>query len=120
MSSTQETKGDQQVLLHQNDSGLYYSQQKTINNVGYMIPPSSYFWLSIFSMTFCFMPVAVMALIKSVEARTHLKHGYFEEARSASRKAKIFNLISIVIGLTIHGISVIFIVIYFTVIGKHN
>ncbi|XP_003384749.1 PREDICTED: proline-rich transmembrane protein 1-like [Amphimedon queenslandica] len=62
--------------------------------------PPDYLWLSVFTIACCFWPVSILAILKSIEVRSHIVAGRVEEAKRASRQAKRYNLLSICLNLS--------------------
>lgn len=74
------------------------------------IPPQDYLYLSIFSIIFCFWPVGLVALIKSVEARKFYQDGLVSEGQASAAESKKYNKIAIIVGIILHAIGWILIV----------
>ena len=68
-------------------------------------PAKDYFGLSLFTLLCCFWPLGLIALIKSVEVRRHNDDGMYDDARKASKDARLFNKIGIIIGIITLAIS---------------
>ncbi|XP_064406221.1 proline-rich transmembrane protein 1-like [Halichondria panicea] len=62
-------------------------------------PPSDYLALSIFTTILCFWPLGIAAIVFSVKTRNSFQRGEYEKARISSSNAKIFNIISIAVGI---------------------
>jgi hypothetical protein len=73
--------------------------------------------MSVFTVFCCFMPFGIVALIKSIEARTAYQLGRQEEAAIAIRSARTFNRWSIIVNviLLIVGVAVWFGLIFYTI-----
>ena len=62
-------------------------------------PPNDYLVLAAFTILCCFWPLGLVALIKSIETRTKLREGRYDDAAKASKESKMFSLIGIVVGI---------------------
>ncbi|CAI8054300.1 Proline-rich transmembrane protein 1 [Geodia barretti] len=64
-------------------------------------PPGDQLYMSIFTILCCFMPFGIIALIKSIEARTSYQLGHHDQAAAAVRSAKAFNRWAIIVNVII-------------------
>lgn len=61
--------------------------------------PTSYLVLSILATIFCCLPFGIPAIVYSAKVDSHWNAGRYLEAQDASRKAKTWMLISVIIGV---------------------
>jgi hypothetical protein len=71
-------------------------------SVEYSSPPPDHLVWSLFSIFCCFMPLGIVALIKSVQTRQHIQFGLYAQAEMSSREARKFNKLSLWLGVAIH------------------
>ena len=60
--------------------------------------PASYLALSILATIFCCLPFGIVAIVFSAKVDSHWNAGRFLEAQEASRKAKTWMLVSVILG----------------------
>ena len=68
---------------------------------------SNYLVWSILATIFCCLPSGIVAIIYSSKVNSALALGNYGAAREASKKAKIWNIISLVVGLVFTVLSVL-------------
>jgi hypothetical protein len=68
--------------------------------------PKDYLGLSIFSL-FCFWPLGIVAILKSLESRSHYESGKYSEAFASSRSALQFSKLGIILGSVFLLVTVI-------------
>lgn len=63
--------------------------------------PKNFLALSILATIFCCLPFGIPAIIYSAQVDSHWNGGRYQEARDASRKAKTWMLVSVILGALI-------------------
>lgn len=63
--------------------------------------PKNYLVLSILATIFCCLPFGIPAIIFSAQVDSHWNAGRYQESRDASRKAKTWMLVSVILGALI-------------------
>ena len=63
--------------------------------------PKNYLVLSILATLFCCLPFGIPAIIFSAQVDSHWNAGRYQEAYNASRKAKTWMLVSVILGALI-------------------
>jgi hypothetical protein len=71
-----------------------------------MAEPSTYLWQSIVVMLLCCLPLGIPALIFSTKVKPAFASGDYAAAMEASKKAKLFCILSLVIGLIVQVIYI--------------
>ncbi|XP_077162327.1 proline rich transmembrane protein 1B [Paroedura picta] len=74
-------------------------------------PPKDYLLESVMVTVFCCLLTGVAALVYSHETRSALNRGNFSQARSASRKARVLVLFSLIFGVFVSVSWVIYVVV---------
>ncbi|XP_064406229.1 proline-rich transmembrane protein 1-like [Halichondria panicea] len=80
---------------------VYVSQQAIAPPSGVPRPPNDYLVMSIMTLLFCFWPLGIVALLKSIEARGAVARGDYTAAQTASKSALQLNRLAIIIGTII-------------------
>lgn len=71
-----------------------------------MAEPPTYLWQSIVVMLLCCLPLGIPALIFSTKVKPAFASGDYAAAMEASKKAKLFCILSLVIGLIVQVIYI--------------
>jgi hypothetical protein len=71
-----------------------------------MAEPPTYLWQSIVVMLLCCLPLGIPALIFSTKVKPAFASGDYTAAMEASKKAKLFCILSLVIGLVVQVIYI--------------
>ncbi|XP_072045063.1 transmembrane protein 91-like [Amphiura filiformis] len=74
--------------------------------------PKDYFGLALFVTLCCFLPLGIVALIKSNDVRVRAAHGDQLGAQQASQHAQTFSMIGLGIGVASWAISLVVLIIY--------
>jgi hypothetical protein len=106
--------------LKSKEAGYAYANLKPDDKVHLMQPPAvtvqgappamqppDYFVMSIFNILCCFWPLGIVALLKSLEVRSHYTAGRYHESVEASKAAKLFNQLGFGIGCAIFAFSMV-------------
>ncbi|ESO89460.1 hypothetical protein LOTGIDRAFT_234303 [Lottia gigantea] len=78
--------------------------------------PSDYFGCALFTCLCCFWPTGIAALVFSCNSRSAADRMDFAQAENDGRMAKIFSIISLVIGLVWMIAVIIYVVVVFVVL----
>ncbi|XP_002738942.1 proline-rich transmembrane protein 1-like [Saccoglossus kowalevskii] len=76
--------------------------------------PPDHLPLAIFTTICCFWPLGIFAILRARDVHKKAWQGNMEGAREASRRSRLFSLIALVIGISIHVVCIIVIIISIT------
>ncbi|XP_064406227.1 proline-rich transmembrane protein 1-like [Halichondria panicea] len=105
LSSKQEEAGGpppvypQQPVVYAQQPVVYVTQAQQAPPGG--VPPKDYFVMSILTLLFCFWPLGIVALLKSIEVRSAVDRGDYAAAQTASKSALQLNKLAIIIGIIV-------------------
>lgn len=95
VSGYQNNGGYQDAAGYQNNSGYQNNGQKPeINYVPYLV-------LSIISTVCCCLPFGIVGIVFSVKINSAMNAGNYEEAAQNAKMAKIWTIVSFVVGLVV-------------------
>ncbi|XP_002737560.1 uncharacterized protein LOC100378921 [Saccoglossus kowalevskii] len=79
--------------------------------------PNNYLVLAIFSLLCCFFPTGIVAVVFAAMVDGAWQSGDEERAHNYSKNAKIWSIVSIVIGVIAYVGTVVFVIVWFVVLA---